>query len=216
MSKDFPKLDDGDRRISLRFSLPKISFGAETIRAYEESVGIPYLSILENVLAAEGLSVEPGRSVPIKYTSTAQGMLFYLAKLWETRSHAQATQAPINSSMVVHWRRRYPFFDETVFDFESEMADSAEEELYSRAVLGADSPVVVNGAIQYVTKKSDDLLKFYLTHNRPKRYGVKSEVTAKVDANVKADVTLGRGAFAHLSDNELAAIEEMLNRGKNV
>jgi len=221
---DFPKVKDGNRSYSLRFSLPSLKFGKDTIAAYEAECGVPYLSLLEAVLTQDN----PGEASDIqdlikknkictKAESAAQGMLFYLYRLYTTRSRVGAVTPPINTSMVVWWRKKYEFFDELVNEFEHEMCDAAEDELYLRAVVGTETPVVVNGQVEYVIKKSDDLLKFYLTHNKPKRYSQKTEVksSVNVDANIKADVTLGRSAFAHLSDEELAAMEEMLNRGKD-
>lgn len=224
---DFPRVVTDGRSLPLRFSLPAIKFGPDTIVAYEQGCGIPYLEILSAVLEIDEPNHEDGSKslserlkqgrVNKKAESTAQGMLFYLYNLFSLRSRIGAIQPPINSSMVVWWRKKYPFFDDTVNEFEHELCDAAEDELYQRAVLGTDAPVVVNGQIEYVTKKSDDLLKFYLTHNRPRRYSQKTEVKASVDmeANVKAAITLDRSAFAHMSDDELAAMEEALNRAKS-
>ena len=210
------------KRVSLRFALPKIAFSEATIAAYEEQCSISYLMVLEQVLNVD--NIPEGETAAEKALakkkmeraeSTAQGMLFYLANLWSSRSRVGAVRPPINSSMVTWWRRNYPFFDETVADFEEELSDAAEEELYSRAVLGVETPLVINGAVEYVTKKSDDLLKYFLTHNRPKRYSQKIETKVEQKTELSGGVRLGvdRSSLAHLSDEELDALEALLLKG---
>lgn len=210
---DFPRVvGDGYSR-SLRFTTPKISFAPDTIAFHEERAGVPYLLILEHVV--EGSDERQPKRVS---ESTAQGMLFYLSNLWGNRSKIGAIQPPINSSMVTYWRRRYAFFDDTCADFEEELADGAEQELYERAVLGQAQPVVINGAVEYIDKKSDDLLKYFLTHNRPKRYSQKTEskVTQKTELsgpNGGPLAVVDRSSLRGLSDEELAKLEQLLSKG---
>lgn len=225
--QDFPGVVVNGRRRSLWFAPPKISFGPDTLAAFEEKAGAPYLEILEAVLHVDNPEVEPGDIGALMKSkkkagdaeSTAQGMLFYLANLITTRSRAEAVQAPLTSSMVTHWRKKYEFFDATVNDFEEEMADIAEQELYNRAVHGVDSPMVVNGNIEYVVKKSDDLLKYFLTHNRPKRYSQKTESIVKQKTELSGpdggpvEMTVDRAALKNMSDEDLLKLEELLTKG---
>lgn len=226
---NFPGVIGQGVRRSLRFAVPKINFSPDTLAVYEEQAGVPYLSVLEQVRAQDEASIDGSDAAEVqkaikalrasrKSESTAQGMLFYLANLWQKRSRVGAIQPPVSSSMVTWWRRAYPFFDETVADFEEELSDAAEDELYQRAVLGVDQEVIVNGQREFLNKKSDDLLKYYLTHNRPKRYSQRSESVVKQKTEmtgagggplVVAELSSLRG----LTDDELGKMEELLKKG---
>lgn len=223
---DFPHVMDRGRRRSLRFAVPKISFGPDTLASYEATAGVSYVELLEHVLAVD-LPEETPEGIhalvkSIKKTdkavATAQGMLFYLANLETAKSRVDAIQPPLSSSMVTHWRMKYEFFDATVNDFEEEMSDIAEQELYNRAVHGSDSPMVVNGNVEYVVKKSDDLLKYYLTHNRPKRYSQKTESVVKQKTELSGPdggpvaMIVDRTALKNMSDEDLAKLEELLSK----
>lgn len=226
-AENFPQVVDGTRRRSLRFVVPRISFGPDTLAAYEATAGVSYGDILENVLIVDRPEMSPedigSLMKSIKKTdravTTAQGMLFYLANLETKKSRIDAVQPPLSHSMVTHWRIKYEFFDATVNDFEEEMSDIAEQELYNRAVYGSDSPMVINGNVEYVVKKSDDLLKYFLTHNRPKRYSQRSEAIVKQTTEVSGpgggpvSLSVDRKYLKNISDDELAALEELLSKG---
>lgn len=219
MSDDgFPRVEAGTHTRSLRFSIPRIKFSPETLAAYEEGAGVSHASILERLYEIEPPEGPNAKQIRQKLESVAQGMLFYLANLWRERSRVGAVQPPLSHSMITHWRRKYPFFDDTCADFEEEMSDIAEDELFARAVVGVDCPVVVNGQVEWVVKKSDDLLKYYLTHNRPKRYSQKTEATVRQKTELSGPnggpiSLIDRTQLKGLSDGELAAMEEMLLKG---
>lgn len=199
----FPSvIKDNGNRVSLRFKRPIFNLDIATVTMYECETGISYLDTFEHVLGCDldDCNFDPAvleadiilSRKEDRARSTAHGMLLLLYRFISTKSRAQACAPPLSHSLMVSWRNRYPNFDETMADIEGSLCDIAEEELYERAVNGTDHFMVVDKELVTVTKKSDELLKFYLTHNRPKRYNVGGgKGGSTVNVNTQNNNTIG-------------------------
>jgi len=76
-------------------------------------------------------------------------------------------------------KERFPVFGKAWDDALEEAIDTAEQELYQRAVKGVEKPIYQQGRrVGTMIHHSDILLMFLLRARRPQIYGNKGEVTA--------------------------------------
>lgn len=161
----------------------KPAYGRMTLDEWADRLHVSY-----DELAAHVDEVRNRDAIRPAARQTPQRSLLYskkiaadmLAFLIEYQDSCQLVKAAsvikVTARTIRMWRNTYPMFAELCGDLQESMVDAAEDELFTRAVVGIDTNIYHQGdVVDVVKKKSDDLLKFLLNSNRSK-FRNKSEV----------------------------------------
>lgn len=184
-------------------------YGQKTLDEWSALFGVTYDELVSHVdevrnrpstYRGTARVVTPQRSL-IYSKKIAGDMLAFLTKYRESCLLVESAKAAgVSLRLIKAWRGEFSVFDDMCSDIQDVIVDVAEDELYKRAVLGEEKGIYHQGAlVDTVKDKSNDLLKFMLTANRPK-YKAKSEVA----------MTGADGGPIQIEDANMAALREKL------
>jgi len=162
--------------------------GAETLAEFERRAGVSVRALLDAIrrdrvrfppsescrlahsLTCNDPTIEATGALQLHEETRAYKMLIVLAEYRDgpdaakfSMRHAYTT-AGVHRTTLLHWRKVHRLFDSLMEAIQEEMVDTMRAEVYRRAVVGHDEPLVHQGVKtgDTVKKYSDSLLQFTL------------------------------------------------------
>lgn len=189
--------------------------GPDTLAEYERRAGVPVTLLLDAIrqdrvrYAPSDSSYNPQSTVCNDPTLEAKGalkvmeetkayrMLVLIAEFRDGPPEAKFslrhayTTAGVHRQTMMEWRDAHKLFDSIMTSIQEEMVDTMRAEVYRRAVIGHDEPLVHLGLKtgETVKKFSDSLLQFTLMGYDAKfrQKDVNMNVSGQLDSNINIE-----------------------------
>lgn len=198
------------------FRLSDIS--PEEIEMHEKRAGVTLAALMEDIIQAR-TRIKPGTASNLPWSTScnnpelkAEGQLKemeesrayrMLAVISHYRGPDERQGVPlyslsgayrkvgVDSNTIDFWRVTYPLFGRVLEAVQAEMVDTMRAEVYRRAVVGHEEPLVYQGEPtgHHIRKYSDTLLQFSLMghDNRYRQKDVNMNVTGQLDTNINIE-----------------------------